>query len=253
MVYSIQSAIFQGSRFLVASSVAVIVLYTPYLLQHAHGLPRRVERLIHTICLTIAVGIAVFVGLYLRHSGATLTDSENVRVMLNFLTYLWIGLVCIVALLFALLQWRVHTLRQSWIVRHDPDFEPRSAYEIRAKLVDLQQQLLNNIVRPLNTFPLIFILTALGEVGLVVLRNFRYKHCDDYHNHVCLAFYILSNFLIDVSGLLMALTYFRDHEARRELSTSRIRRRLDRSRRGVRFAEYNFAAGPCFVSYRGLI
>jgi hypothetical protein len=80
-------------------------------------------------------------------------------------------------------------------------------------------------------YPIIFIITAVGEVGLLIVRDSKCTHDNCYSIYL----YFLSNVLIDIRGFLTAVLYFHDHDARHELSVTRIRSRLMR-RRGVRFS-----------------
>lgn len=227
--FSILSAIFQGSRFMIATLELVVIFYSALVLHRAAGLPRRAEVALHVACWSIGLVAAVAVGAACRQSGATGTDLDSFRRQLDLLTYVWLGAVVFTAAAGLWLRVYVRRLEQCDELKYDPDFDSLVTRHVRQQLAHLRKQLLRQVVRPISFFVIVYVVTAMGEVGLVIIR--QRDVCD---TDVCLTIQYLSNVLIDLRGYLTALVYFYT-TPQEELSVSRIRAKLTRKHRGVRF------------------
>lgn len=97
---------------------------------------------------------------------------------------------------------------------------------------------------PGTRFPLIFVVTALGEVGLLYLRN---HHLENRRTNAILVY--VFNCLIDIRGALNCVAYFFDHESLQQLKCSSLRgrwRQKSRSRRRARSVRFR-AGEPLLV------
>ena len=231
-VWWVQSAIFQGARFTASGLELVILLYTIHVVRKQMLFSRCFEIELHLVCWGVGVGVTIFSGLMGQQNNTSFQDDSLTNWLWNLLTYIWLGFVLASLCAYVYLAELVRRQKAGWEVRFDPDFESRSSRESRTRLRDIQSTLLENVVRPLRLFPLIFLLTSVGELGLLVIRQLE---CDD-DGGVCEVFYYACFTLIDARGLLYALAYFRDRELWLEARLALDRLRGSGSRRGhVRF------------------
>eukprot|EP00054_Salpingoeca_dolichothecata_P017699 m.107074 g.107074 ORF g.107074 m.107074 type:complete len:372 (-) comp22563_c0_seq3:375-1490(-) len=238
MEFCIQSGIFQGVRYAIAGLEAGILIFAVAALRTQKDLPIWVEVVIYLFSWgVLGVGAATYTALKCHQLDANYNHIDrHMDECFDLLTFAWLAIVFLSLVLYVVLDLEVRRQQRSWCVEYDPNFSSRITRELRTKLMMIQKEVVENVIRPIKIFPAIFLLTVLGEIVLVILRNTASTSCRNFRNRGCMAAYYVASLLVDLRGLFNGLAYFSDPETRVLLTPSRILARCRSRKRGmVRF------------------
>jgi hypothetical protein len=225
LAFVVCGGIFQSLRFVISLYEVFILIVSLSAVKRKQALEGKTEAVGHVLCWV--VGCAVGIGFALhsfRDSDDTFTTYSTV--VPDALTYAWLVLVLVSLLPFMLLHREVVSEEQSTRFAYDPEMDSKLDRLRKEKLAELWRELMTCTVRPLRLFPIIFFLSALGEIGLMVLRD-QQTHIDTV-SHIALT--ATFNCLIDCRGFLNTLAYFNNREAREELTMTRLKSQLRRQK-----------------------
>lgn len=226
--FCVQGAIFQGCRFTIAAYEIMVLCTSFYALRNERRLPFSYELTGHIICWLVGgLGVAVASGLTCEDNPANGFDNIDPLVP-DALTYTWMALVGVSLVGCLIIECEVWRQRRAPVgAKPDPYLDTRIIRLRRERLTALRADVLATTVRPLRWYPVIFAGTALGEIGLLVIRS----HGDALPPGTALAIVYACNCLIDVRGALNALVYFGDAEARQQVKLPALRKQWAARRR----------------------
>lgn len=228
LAFVVYAGLFQSMRFVISLYEIFILVVSLSAVKRKLALEGKMETIGHVLCWVL--GSAMGVG-YSLHSYFNTDDTFAAykASLPDALTYVWLILVLLSLLPFMMLEREVANQEQSKRFAYDPDMDSKMDRTRKEKLASLWLDLMSSTVRPLRAFPIIFFLSALGEIGLMVLRDRQH----DSHAVLHIALTATFNCLIDIRGFLNTLAYFRNDETREELTITRLRGQFRRQRRRI--------------------
>ncbi len=208
VVWWLQVAVFQGARFALAGLEIFLLVYALRVLRTQTRFTPAQEMVGQTACWLLGCIVAAVSFAVSAVKKTSFDDDAATDTLWDALTYVWLVFVVLALVLLVALWFRVRRAHRGLRLNYDPDMDARLTFTTRTRVVQLRREVLKSLVRPVRIFPVIFVVSSVGELGLLILR-----HLDcEATSVVCEAFYYVCFCVVDIRGFLTALTYCWDRE-----------------------------------------